>query len=170
MRLYLKVNLVQNAHVKNLKILENAKIVELKKKEEMLLKELEVTGSALEDLQQQSTDLLEKLKQKDEANFKIITEFQQVENVVKMKTDQFSEVSHLNDSLKIELKLQSDVIRKGEEQIDQLNSNYLTDSILGLLSRNFKSVIMIVEVCAIFYFRTLHLQEFLSMRKFVLFL
>lgn len=43
-------------------------------KEEALLDEMEVTGQAFEDMQEQNTRLLQQLKEKDDANFKLMSE------------------------------------------------------------------------------------------------
>lgn len=45
-----------------------------KQKEEALLDEMEVTGQAFEDMQEQNTRLLQQLKEKDDANFKLMSE------------------------------------------------------------------------------------------------
>lgn len=42
--------------------------------EEALLAEMEVTGQAFEDMQEQNTRLLQQLREKDEANFKLMAE------------------------------------------------------------------------------------------------
>lgn len=42
--------------------------------EEALLSEMEVTGQAFEDMQEQNSRLLQQLKEKDDANFKLMSE------------------------------------------------------------------------------------------------
>lgn len=42
--------------------------------EEALLSEMEVTGQAFEDMQEQNSRLIQQLREKDEANFKLMTE------------------------------------------------------------------------------------------------
>jgi len=91
-----------------------------RKKEEILLKELDITGTAFEDLQEQNGRLLDQLKQKDEANFKIITDYQQLENQLKTKLEKMIELKQYNDNLKIEMKLQTEIISKVEQQNDNL--------------------------------------------------
>jgi len=45
-----------------------------KQEEETLLNEMEVTGQAFEDMQEQNIRLLQQLREKDDANFKLISE------------------------------------------------------------------------------------------------
>ena len=44
------------------------------KEEEALLAEMDVTGQAFEDMQEQNTRLLQQLREKDDANFKLMSE------------------------------------------------------------------------------------------------
>lgn len=43
-------------------------------REEALLNEMEVTGQAFEDMQEQNLRLMQQLKEKDDANFKLMSE------------------------------------------------------------------------------------------------
>ena len=43
-------------------------------REEALLNDLEVTGQAFEDMQEQNLRLLQQLREKDDANFKLMSE------------------------------------------------------------------------------------------------
>lgn len=45
-----------------------------KQEEEALLSEMEVTGQAFEDMQDQNSKLLQQLSEKDDANFKLMSE------------------------------------------------------------------------------------------------
>ena len=45
-----------------------------KQEEEALLSEMEVTGQAFEDMQEQNSRLLQQLSEKDDANFKLMSE------------------------------------------------------------------------------------------------
>ena len=45
-----------------------------KQEEEALLSEMEVTGQAFEDMQEQNQRLLQQLREKDDANFKLMSE------------------------------------------------------------------------------------------------
>jgi len=42
--------------------------------EEAMLSEMEVTGQAFEDMQEQNVRLLQQLREKDDANFKLMSE------------------------------------------------------------------------------------------------
>lgn len=44
------------------------------KEEEAMLSEMEVTGQAFEDMQEQNVRLLQQLREKDDANFKLMSE------------------------------------------------------------------------------------------------
>ena len=46
----------------------------LAQEEEALLNEMEVTGQAFEDMQEQNIRLLQQLREKDDANFKLMSE------------------------------------------------------------------------------------------------
>ena len=45
-----------------------------KQEEEALLSEMDVTGTAFEDMQEQNMRLLQQLREKDDANFKLMSE------------------------------------------------------------------------------------------------
>ena len=45
-----------------------------KQEEEALLNEMEVTGQAFEDMQEQNSRLIQQLREKDDANFKLMSE------------------------------------------------------------------------------------------------
>jgi len=43
-------------------------------REDVLLNEMDATGQAFEDMQEQNTRLLQQLREKDDANFKLMSE------------------------------------------------------------------------------------------------
>ena len=43
-------------------------------REDVLLSEMDATGQAFEDMQEQNTRLLQQLREKDDANFKLMSE------------------------------------------------------------------------------------------------
>ena len=45
-----------------------------KQREDVLLSEMDATGQAFEDMQEQNTRLLERVREKDDANLKLMTE------------------------------------------------------------------------------------------------
>ena len=48
--------------------------VTLKQDEEALTREMDITGEAFEDLQEQNARLIKQLREKDDANFKLMSE------------------------------------------------------------------------------------------------
>ncbi len=50
------------------------KVANHKQEEEALLSEMEVTGQAFEDMQEQNSRLIQQLREKDDANFKLMSE------------------------------------------------------------------------------------------------
>ena len=50
-------------------------------REEALLNDLEVTGQAFEDMQEQNLRLLQQLREKDDANFKLMSEVRVIMDV-----------------------------------------------------------------------------------------
>ena len=51
-----------------------SKVANHKQEEEALLNEMEVTGQAFEDMQEQNSRLIQQLREKDDANFKLMSE------------------------------------------------------------------------------------------------
>lgn len=68
------------------------------KEEEAMLSEMEVTGQAFEDMQEQNSRLIQQLREKDDANFKLMTErikSNQLHKLAREETDTLKElVSH----------------------------------------------------------------------------
>lgn len=97
-----------------------------KQEEEALLNEMEVTGQAFEDMQEQNSRLIQQLREKDDANFKLMTE--------RIKSNQLHKLSREEkDALKEQLNLVSGqmeamnvVIRRLEEKERVLQNNLTT--------------------------------------------
>lgn len=74
-----------------------------KQQEEALLNEMEVTGQAFEDMQEQNCRLLQQLREKDDANFKLMSErikSNQIHKLLKEEKEAMTEhVIHLEVSL-----------------------------------------------------------------------
>lgn len=70
-----------------------------------MLSEMEVTGQAFEDMQEQNSRLIQQLREKDDANFKLMTErikSNQLHKLAREETDTLKElVSHNLYLLKI---------------------------------------------------------------------
>lgn len=60
------------------------KITNKMSEEEALLNEMEVTGQAFEDMQDQNIRLMQQLREKDDANFKLISERIQTNQITKL--------------------------------------------------------------------------------------
>lgn len=60
-----------------------------------MLSEMEVTGQAFEDMQEQNSRLLQQLREKDDANFKLMTErikSNQLHKLAREETDTLKEL------------------------------------------------------------------------------
>ena len=75
-----------------------------KQEEEALLNEMEVTGQAFEDMQEQNLRLIQQLREKDDANFKLMSErikSNQIHKLLKeekeMLTEQVISLQVIND-------------------------------------------------------------------------
>lgn len=55
-----------------------------KQEETALLNDMEITGQAFEDMQEQNVRLMQQLREKDDANFKLVSERIKLENVQKI--------------------------------------------------------------------------------------
>ena len=65
-----------------------------KQEEEALLNEMEVTGQAFEDMQEQNIRLMQQLREKDDANFKLMSErikSNQIHKMLKEEKDSLGE-------------------------------------------------------------------------------
>lgn len=65
------------------------------KEEEAMLSEMEVTGQAFEDMQEQNSRLIQQLREKDDANFKLMTErikSNQLHKLAREETDTLKEL------------------------------------------------------------------------------
>ena len=65
-----------------------------KQEEEALLNEMEVTGQAFEDMQEQNIRLMQQLREKDDANFKLMSErikSNQIHKMLKEEKDLLAE-------------------------------------------------------------------------------
>lgn len=79
-----------------------------KQEEEALLSEMEVTGQAFEDMQEQNSRLIQQLREKDEANFKLMTE--------RIKSNQLYKVS------REEKDVLQEKINMASKQLESVNS------------------------------------------------
>jgi len=64
-----------------------------------MLSEMEVTGQAFEDMQEQNSRLIQQLREKDDANFKLMTErikSNQLHKIAREETDTLKELVSFN--------------------------------------------------------------------------
>ncbi|MEN2495965.1 MAG: E3 ubiquitin-protein ligase BRE1B [Marteilia pararefringens] len=123
-RLYIKLQKTQQSNETRERLKEiglSDAVRSLKKKEEILMKELDITGNAFEQLQDQNSSLLEQLKQRDENLIKLNNDYTQLESIIKLRSDQLKEFQKYNESLKTEMKLQQEVLMKMESHNDNVN-------------------------------------------------
>uniref|UniRef100_H2Y1D0 E3 ubiquitin protein ligase n=2 Tax=Ciona intestinalis TaxID=7719 RepID=H2Y1D0_CIOIN len=91
--------------LRKMKVLEET-IIELrrnlsatKQEEEALLSEMDVTGQAFEDMQEQNMRLLQQLREKDDANFKLMSERIKANQVHKLLQEEKSVLQDQNNTL-----------------------------------------------------------------------
>jgi len=63
-------------------------VFDVAQEEEALLNEMEVTGQAFEDMQEQNSRLIQQLREKDDANFKLMSERIKAQQVHKLQREE----------------------------------------------------------------------------------
>ncbi|XP_060078358.1 E3 ubiquitin-protein ligase Bre1-like [Ylistrum balloti] len=96
-----------------------------KQKEEALLDEMEVTGQAFEDMQEQNTRLLQQLKEKDDANFKLMSERIKSNQIQKLLREEKEVLADQVNTIHSQVEAQNIVVRKLEEK-EQILQNTLS--------------------------------------------
>lgn len=96
-----------------------------KQEEEALLSEMEVTGQAFEDMQEQNLRLLQQLREKDDANFKLMSERIKSTQVHKLLQEEKSALGEQAQRLQSQVEAQNQVVRKLEEK-ERLLQNSLS--------------------------------------------
>ncbi|XP_041348774.1 E3 ubiquitin-protein ligase BRE1B-like [Gigantopelta aegis] len=94
-----------------------------KQREEALLNDLEVTGQAFEDMQEQNTRLLQQLREKDDANFKLMSERIKSNQIHKLLREEKDILVEQVATLQFQVDAQNLVVRKLEEKERILQSN-----------------------------------------------
>lgn len=87
-----------------------------KQDEEALLSEMEVTGQAFEDMQEQNNRLMAQLREKDDANFKLMSDRIKATQIQKMLKDEHALLTEQVFALGNQLEAQVEVVRKLEEK------------------------------------------------------
>ncbi|XP_048252241.1 E3 ubiquitin-protein ligase Bre1-like [Haliotis rufescens] len=97
-----------------------------KQREEALLNDLEVTGQAFEDMQEQNTRLLQQLREKDDANFKLMSERIKSNQIQKLLREEKDILVEQVSTLQLQVEAQNQVVRKLEEKERILQNNLST--------------------------------------------
>ncbi|XP_055862166.1 E3 ubiquitin-protein ligase Bre1-like [Biomphalaria glabrata] len=87
-----------------------------KQREEALLNDLDVTGQAFEDMQEQNTRLLQQLREKDDANFKLMSERIKSNQIQKLLREEKDVLTEQVATLQTQVEAQNLVVRSLEEK------------------------------------------------------
>ncbi|XP_027204596.2 E3 ubiquitin-protein ligase Bre1 [Dermatophagoides pteronyssinus] len=87
-----------------------------KQQEQALLNEMEVTGQAFEDMQEQNCRLIQQLREKDDANFKLMSDRIKSNQIHKMLKEEKEHLTEQIFTLQQQIEAQNQVVRKLEER------------------------------------------------------
>jgi len=94
-----------------------------KQEEEALLSEMEVTGQAFEDMQEQNSRLIQQLREKDDANFKLMSERIKSNQIQRLAREERDMLTQQVNTLSTQVEAQNQVVRKLEEKERLLQTN-----------------------------------------------
>jgi len=94
-----------------------------KQEEETLLTEMEVTGQAFEDMQEQNARLIQQLREKDDANFKLMSERIKANQINRLAREEKEMLTQQVATLSTQVEAQNQVVRKLEEKERLLQNN-----------------------------------------------
>merc|ERR1719430_1797561 len=94
-----------------------------KQEEETLLNDMEVTGQAFEDMQEQNSRLIQQLREKDDANFKLMSESIKSKKIQLLAREERETLTQQGNTLTTQVEAQNQVVRKLEEKERLLQSN-----------------------------------------------
>merc|ERR1711953_503458 len=97
-----------------------------KQEEEALLSEMEVAGQAFEDMQEQNSRLIQQLREKDDANFKLMSERIKSNQIQRLAREERETLTQQGNTLGTQIEAQNQVVRKLEEKERLLQSNLVT--------------------------------------------
>ncbi|XP_051167926.1 E3 ubiquitin-protein ligase Bre1 isoform X2 [Leptopilina boulardi] len=97
-----------------------------KQEEEALLNEMEVTGQAFEDMQEQNSRLIQQLREKDDANFKLMTERIKSNQLHKLAREEKDVLKEQVTTLTTQVEAANVVVRKLEEKERLLQNSLAT--------------------------------------------
>ncbi|XP_004918162.1 E3 ubiquitin-protein ligase BRE1B isoform X2 [Xenopus tropicalis] len=92
------------------------KLTATKQEEEALLSEMDVTGQAFEDMQEQNIRLMQQLREKDDANFKLMSERIKSNQIHKLLREEKEELAEQVQGLKAQVDAQLLQVQKLEER------------------------------------------------------
>uniref|UniRef100_A0A8B9RIG2 E3 ubiquitin protein ligase n=1 Tax=Astyanax mexicanus TaxID=7994 RepID=A0A8B9RIG2_ASTMX len=99
------------------------KLTATKQEEEALLSEMDVTGQAFEDMQEQNSRLMQQLREKDDANFKLMSERIKSNQIYKLLREEKEELADQVLTFKTQVDAQLLVVQKLEEKEGILQSS-----------------------------------------------
>uniref|UniRef100_A0A8C8EK75 E3 ubiquitin protein ligase n=1 Tax=Oncorhynchus tshawytscha TaxID=74940 RepID=A0A8C8EK75_ONCTS len=102
------------------------KLTATKQEEEALLSEMDVTGQAFEDMQEQNSRLMQQLREKDDANFKLMSERIKSNQIYKLLREEKEELADQVLTFKTQVEAQLLVVQKLEEKEGILQSSLAT--------------------------------------------
>merc|ERR1719219_687889 len=94
-----------------------------KQEEETLLSDMEVTGQAFEDMQEQNSRLIQQLREKDDANFKLMSERIKSNQIQRLAREERDMLTQQVNTLSTQVEAQNQVVRKLEEKERLLQTN-----------------------------------------------
>ncbi|XP_073540485.1 E3 ubiquitin-protein ligase BRE1A [Phyllobates terribilis] len=97
-----------------------------KQEEDALLSEMDVTGQAFEDMQEQNIRLMQQLREKDDANFKLMSERIKSNQIHKLLKEEKEELADQLLTLRTQVDAQLQVLRKLEEKEHLLQGSITT--------------------------------------------
>ncbi|XP_052802588.1 E3 ubiquitin-protein ligase BRE1B-like isoform X2 [Mya arenaria] len=97
-----------------------------KQREDVLLSEMDATGQAFEDMQEQNTRLLQQLREKDDANFKLMSERIKGNQIQKLLREEKEVLGEQVSTIHLQVEAHILVVRKLEEKERVLHNNIAT--------------------------------------------
>merc|ERR1711892_140237 len=97
-----------------------------KQEEETLLSDMEVTGQAFEDMQDQNSRLIQQLREKDDANFKLMSERIKSNQIARLAREEKEMYIQQVATLTTQVEARNQVVRKLEEKERLLQNNLAT--------------------------------------------
>merc|ERR1712038_1278100 len=104
----------------------NKQLANHKQEEETLLSDMEVTGQAFEDMQEQNSRLIQQLREKDDANFKLMSERIKSNQIARLAREEKEMYLQQVATLTTQVEAQNQVVRKLEEKERLLQTNLAT--------------------------------------------